>query len=168
MRTRGSQFKVEAVLFKLSKPESFMMLSPTREDVRCAFVAHEARSLTPTHTQVGRQNAAECQPLIMEPQSAFYKGPLVVLDFTSLYPSVVIAHNYCWSCVTTLKCAVCASVRSDLPPATALASVASTRSRGAPSSVPAPSSTRPVSSICSRITSPVSAPRLDQARRYSS
>ncbi|ORY80222.1 hypothetical protein BCR35DRAFT_266236 [Leucosporidium creatinivorum] len=78
VRTRGSQFKVESVLFKLSKPESFMMLSPSRVDV-------------------GRQNAAECQPLIMEPQSAFYKGPLVVLDFTSLYPSVVIAHNYCWS-----------------------------------------------------------------------
>jgi len=34
-------------------------------------------------------------PLIMEPLSAFYKGPLVVLDFQSLYPSVMIAYNYC-------------------------------------------------------------------------
>ena len=33
VRTRGSQFKVESVLFKLSKPESFMMLSPSRTDV---------------------------------------------------------------------------------------------------------------------------------------
>lgn len=33
MRVRGSQFKVESVLFKLSKPESFMMLSPNRVDV---------------------------------------------------------------------------------------------------------------------------------------
>ncbi|KAM0793277.1 hypothetical protein ACM66B_000738 [Microbotryomycetes sp. NB124-2] len=78
VRTRGSQFKVESVMFKLSKPESFMMLSPSRPDV-------------------GRQNAAECQPLIMEPQSAFYKGPLVVLDFQSLYPSVMIAYNFCFS-----------------------------------------------------------------------
>jgi DNA polymerase zeta len=36
-------------------------------------------------------------PLIMEPYSAFYKGPVVVLDFQSLYPSVMIAYNYCYS-----------------------------------------------------------------------
>jgi DNA polymerase zeta len=65
-------------MFKISKPESFMLLSPNRQ-------------------QVGKQNAAECMPLIMEPQSAFYKGPLLVLDFQSLYPSVMIAYNYCYS-----------------------------------------------------------------------
>lgn len=47
--------------------------------------------------QVGNQNAAECMPLIMEPLSAFYNSPLVVLDFQSLYPSVMIAYNYCYS-----------------------------------------------------------------------
>jgi DNA polymerase zeta len=36
-------------------------------------------------------------PLIMEPMSAFYKSPLVVLDFQSLYPSIMIAYNYCYS-----------------------------------------------------------------------
>lgn len=36
-------------------------------------------------------------PLIMEPLSAFYSGPLVVLDFQSLYPSIMIAYNYCYS-----------------------------------------------------------------------
>lgn len=78
VRTRGSQFKVESVMFKISKPESFMLLSPSRTDV-------------------GRQNAAECQPLIMEPPSGFYKSPVVVLDFQSLYPSVMIGFNYCYS-----------------------------------------------------------------------
>ena len=33
----------------------------------------------------------------MEPMSAFYSSPLVVLDFQSLYPSVMIAYNYCYS-----------------------------------------------------------------------
>lgn len=33
----------------------------------------------------------------MEPLSAFYSSPLVVLDFQSLYPSVMIAYNYCYS-----------------------------------------------------------------------
>lgn len=43
--------------------------------------------------QVGRQNAAECMPLIMEPESAFYTDPVLVLDFQSLYPSIMIANN---------------------------------------------------------------------------
>ncbi|KAF9509344.1 hypothetical protein BS47DRAFT_1349354 [Hydnum rufescens UP504] len=76
--SRGSQFKVEAFMFRLTKPENFVLVSPSREDV-------------------GRQNAAECIPMIMEPQSAFYKSPLVVLDFQSLYPSIMIAYNYCYS-----------------------------------------------------------------------
>lgn len=32
--TRGSQFKVEAFMFRLAKPESFVLISPSREDVR--------------------------------------------------------------------------------------------------------------------------------------
>lgn len=32
-------------------------------------------------------------PLIMEPVSAFYKGPLLVLDFQSLYPSVMVSKE---------------------------------------------------------------------------
>lgn len=36
-------------------------------------------------------------PLILEPMSAFYSSPLVVLDFQSLYPSIMIAYNYCYS-----------------------------------------------------------------------
>ncbi|KAI0825134.1 hypothetical protein BC628DRAFT_1321043 [Trametes gibbosa] len=76
--SRGSQFKVESFMFRIAKPESFLLLSPSKQDV-------------------GKQNAAECMPLIMEPLSAFYNSPLVVLDFQSLYPSIMIAYNYCYS-----------------------------------------------------------------------
>lgn len=65
-------------MFRIAKPESFVLISPSRE-------------------AVGKQNAAECIPLIMEPLSAFYNSPLVVLDFQSLYPSIMIAYNYCYS-----------------------------------------------------------------------
>lgn len=75
---RGSQYKVESFVFRLAKPENYAMISPSRE-------------------QVGAQNAIECMPLIMEPQAAFYTSPLVVLDFQSLYPSVMIAYNLCYS-----------------------------------------------------------------------
>ncbi|PSS03270.1 hypothetical protein BD289DRAFT_478735 [Coniella lustricola] len=76
--SRGSQFKVESIMFRLAKPENFVLVSPSRK-------------------QVGGQNALECLPLVMEPQSAFYSSPLVVLDFQSLYPSVMIAYNLCYS-----------------------------------------------------------------------
>src|SRR5690606_4002987 len=76
--SRGSQFKVESVMFRIAKPESYVFASPSRK-------------------QVGGQNALECLPLVMEPQSAFYNSPLLVLDFQSLYPSVMIAYNYCYS-----------------------------------------------------------------------
>ncbi|KAM5347076.1 hypothetical protein ACJ41O_010081 [Fusarium nematophilum] len=76
--SRGSQFKVESIMFRIAKPENFLLVSPSRR-------------------QVGGQNALECLPLVMEPQSAFYNSPLLVLDFQSLYPSVMIAYNYCYS-----------------------------------------------------------------------
>ncbi|PFH54484.1 hypothetical protein AMATHDRAFT_134471 [Amanita thiersii Skay4041] len=76
--SRGSQFKVESFMFRIAKPENLILLSPSKRDV-------------------GKQNAAECMPLIMEPMSAFYTSPLLVLDFQSLYPSVMIAYNYCYS-----------------------------------------------------------------------
>ena len=44
-----------------------------------------------------RMAAPESLPLILEPESRFYADPVVVLDFQSLYPSIVIAYNYCFS-----------------------------------------------------------------------
>lgn len=76
--SRGSQFKVESLMFRIAKPENFLLVSPSKK-------------------QVGQQNALECLPLVMEPQSDFYTSPLLVLDFQSLYPSVMIAYNYCYS-----------------------------------------------------------------------
>lgn len=76
--SRGSQFKVESIMFRIAKPENYLLVSPSKK-------------------QVGSQNALECLPLVMEPQSAFYNSPLLVLDFQSLYPSVMIAYNYCYS-----------------------------------------------------------------------
>ncbi|KAF7320333.1 DNA polymerase [Mycena kentingensis (nom. inval.)] len=76
--SRGSQFKVESFMFRIAKPENFVLVSASKQDV-------------------GRQNAAEAMPLIMEPDSAFYTDPVLVLDFQSLYPSIMIAYNYCYS-----------------------------------------------------------------------
>lgn len=39
----------------------------------------------------------ETIPLNMEPESGIYYDPIVVLDFQSLYPSICIAYNYCFT-----------------------------------------------------------------------
>lgn len=76
--SRGSQYKVENIMFRIAKSENLMLVSPSRR-------------------QVGGQNALECLPLVMEPQSNFYTSPVLVFDFQSLYPSIMIAYNYCYS-----------------------------------------------------------------------
>lgn len=75
---RGSQFKVESLLMRIAKTENALLNSPSK-------------------AQVHAMRALEVIPLIMEPDSNFYKSPLVVLDFQSLYPSIMIAYNYCYS-----------------------------------------------------------------------
>lgn len=60
---------------RIAKPENFVMVSPSRD-------------------QVAKMRAIECLPLVMEPSSQFYSSPVLVLDFQSLYPSIIIAHNY--------------------------------------------------------------------------
>ncbi|KAJ1904929.1 DNA polymerase zeta, partial [Coemansia sp. IMI 209127] len=76
--TRGSQFRVESLMARIAHPELFILSSPTRD-------------------QVAQQRAAECLPLVLEPKSRYYTDPVVVLDFQSLYPSIMIAYNYCFS-----------------------------------------------------------------------
>lgn len=43
------------------------------------------------------QEALEVQALTLEPQSGHYTDPVVVCDFTALYPSLMIAYNLCYS-----------------------------------------------------------------------
>ncbi|KAL6255967.1 hypothetical protein P5V15_013204 [Pogonomyrmex californicus] len=76
--SRGSQFRVESMMLRLAKPMNYIPISPSMH-------------------QRARMRAPECLPLIMEPESKFYTDPLIVLDFQSLYPSMIIAYNYCFS-----------------------------------------------------------------------
>jgi len=33
---------------------------------------------------------------VIEPVKGFYNSPIAILDFASLYPSIMIAHNLCY------------------------------------------------------------------------
>jgi DNA polymerase zeta len=92
---RGSQFKVESFMFRIAKPESFVLVSPSKQQVCTAWSGKlESRLII---LQVGLQNAPFAVPLIAEPESKYYNHPILVLDFQSLYPSVMIAYNICFS-----------------------------------------------------------------------
>uniref|UniRef100_A0A915PKT3 DNA polymerase n=1 Tax=Setaria digitata TaxID=48799 RepID=A0A915PKT3_9BILA len=76
--TRGSQFRVESMLLRLARREKYIApsISPAQREAMCS---------------------PETLPLTMEPESGFYRDPVIVLDFQSLYPSIIIAYNYCFS-----------------------------------------------------------------------
>eukprot|EP00536_Pseudo-nitzschia_multiseries_P006259 jgi/Psemu1/255250/estExt_Genewise1Plus.C_1300068 len=76
---RGSQYKVEGVLLRaLKKERQYFFFSPSQDDVK-------------------EQEALEVQALTLEPQSGHFTDPVVVCDFTALYPSLIIAYNLCYS-----------------------------------------------------------------------
>lgn len=78
--TRGSQYRVESILITAAHAENYLLKTPTEADVR-------------------HMRAAQGLPLTMEPVSNYYKDPIIVLDFQSLYPSMIIAYNFCYSTV---------------------------------------------------------------------
>ena len=76
--TRGSQYRVEGVLSRLVKGKNFLLLSATR-------------------SQLFTQIPPRVTPIVMEPPKNIFYNPVIVLDFQSLYPSIMIAYNICYS-----------------------------------------------------------------------
>ncbi|XP_015242281.1 PREDICTED: DNA polymerase zeta catalytic subunit [Cyprinodon variegatus] len=73
-----TNYRVESMMLRVAKPLNYI-------------------PVTPSVQQRAQQRAPQCIPLVMEPESRFYSNSVVVLDFQSLYPSIVIAYNYCFS-----------------------------------------------------------------------
>ncbi|XP_067883474.1 DNA polymerase zeta catalytic subunit isoform X2 [Heterodontus francisci] len=76
--TRGAQYRVESMMLRVAKPMNYI-------------------AVTPSIQQRSHMRAPQCIPLVMEPESRFYSNSVLVLDFQSLYPSIIIAYNYCYS-----------------------------------------------------------------------
>lgn len=41
--------------------------------------------------------------IVMEPKRGYYDVPIATLDFASLYPSIMMAHNLCYTTLTDAK-----------------------------------------------------------------
>ncbi|KRX00969.1 Ribonuclease H-like domain [Pseudocohnilembus persalinus] len=75
---RGSQFRIESVLMRITKKCDFLLMSGSK-------------------IQVSHQKPLQSMPLVLEPPKLFYVDPVLILDFQSLYPSIMISHNICYS-----------------------------------------------------------------------
>jgi DNA polymerase delta subunit 1 len=54
--------------------------------------------LIPTLTrQGGGEDVSYEGATVIEPIKAYYDTPIATLDFASLYPSIMMAHNLCYS-----------------------------------------------------------------------
>lgn len=75
---RASQTKIECVLGRVTKRNHFLLLSASKE-------------------QVCSQRIITGMPFCLTPQDNFFADPVLVFDFTSLYPSCMAAYNICYS-----------------------------------------------------------------------
>eukprot|EP00033_Pygsuia_biforma_P006271 GCRY01006987.1.p1 GENE.GCRY01006987.1~~GCRY01006987.1.p1 ORF type:complete len:597 (-),score=200.00 GCRY01006987.1:27-1724(-) len=73
--TRGQQIKVISQLYRLT----------LKKDMVVPFVQ--------SHGSDEKYEGAT----VLEPKRGFYDKPITTLDFSSLYPSIMIAHNLCYS-----------------------------------------------------------------------
>ncbi len=76
--TRGSQYRVEGVLCRVTKANDYLLLSSSRDQLKC-------------------QMTYEFIPLVREPPKNIFYSPIAILDFQSLYPSIIIGYNLCYS-----------------------------------------------------------------------
>ena len=72
--TRGQQIKVVSQLLRKAKEEDYLM--PTMKPA---------------------QGDDFEGALVIEPKRGYYDTPIATLDFTSLYPSIMMAHNLCYT-----------------------------------------------------------------------
>ncbi|CCI41600.1 unnamed protein product [Albugo candida] len=76
---RGQQIKVYSMLLRKCKMANYVV--PTLQ-----------RSQNPNSGDAGYEGAT-----VIEPIKAYYTVPIATLDFASLYPSIMQAHNLCYS-----------------------------------------------------------------------
>ncbi|RWS22315.1 DNA polymerase delta catalytic subunit-like protein, partial [Leptotrombidium deliense] len=77
--TRGQQVKVTSQLLKYAKEYNFILPN----------IPYTNKS---NDTNVGYAGAT-----VIEPLKGYYDVPIATLDFCSLYPSIMIAHNLCYT-----------------------------------------------------------------------
>jgi DNA polymerase delta subunit 1 len=80
--TRGQMIKVASQLFRQARANNYLV--PTNRG-----------------GGGGEDGVAFEGATVLDPTTGFYTEPIATLDFASLYPSIIIAHNLCYSTIIT-------------------------------------------------------------------
>ncbi|KAI0988492.1 hypothetical protein GJ496_007448 [Pomphorhynchus laevis] len=82
--TRGSQYRVESFLLRVAKSSE-------------SYSRQQYAFMSPSNEQRQAMRAPESIPIVLEPFTNLYTDCVAVFDFQSLYPSLIIAYNLCYS-----------------------------------------------------------------------
>lgn len=79
--TRGQQIRVISLLLRKARQKSMIL-----------FTKFAANRVVLDEKEKGYGGAA-----VLDPKRGFYTDPIITLDFASLYPSIMISHNLCYT-----------------------------------------------------------------------
>ena len=84
--SRGSQFKVESFLFRIAKPESFVLISPSRHDVNSYPLTTHANNLFWSLTRLANKTQPNACPLLWNRRPRFTLVPSLFSIFNHSIP----------------------------------------------------------------------------------
>jgi DNA polymerase delta subunit 1 len=89
--SRGQSIKVVCQLYRKANADNYLIPTMKSEGWSCL---HPFIFLSNNFS--GGEDQYEGATVI-EPNKGFYKKPIATLDFSSLYPSIMMAHNLCYT-----------------------------------------------------------------------
>lgn len=95
--TRGQQIKVVSQLYRKAKTEDLLIPALEVEGKIHPIAQPFPVALLKRPTLLGSDEVQYEGATVIEPEKGFYEHPIATLDFTSLYPSIMMAHNLCYS-----------------------------------------------------------------------
>lgn len=97
--SKGQQIKVISQLYRKANSEDYIVPSMKGEGAwkvsRIGFAGHALWAFT-DFSSSGSDEQYEGATVI-EPMRGYYDVPIATLDFSSLYPSIMMAHNLCYT-----------------------------------------------------------------------
>ena len=86
--TRGQQIKVLSQLYRTCRGKNIII----------PYMPYDREANAASGDGVGYEGAT-----VIEPKRGYYTEPITTLDFASLYPSIMIAHNLCYTTMINKK-----------------------------------------------------------------
>lgn len=102
--SRGQQIKVVSQLFRKANEDNYLIPSLKGEGTsRCvAGLFGELSAYADIFLFIGADDQYE-GATVLEPKQGYYDKPIATLDFASLYPSIMMAHNLCYTTLLDKK-----------------------------------------------------------------